>query len=96
MRIDGALAGPPPAPPAAEETPLEEGEVPEETEEEEETGAGADIAKRVRTIEGLPPFPATHAEIMKLAKSDDASGEDLAEQIQMDPSFVATVLKLAN
>ena len=75
---------------------MEEGEVPEETEEEEETGAGADIAKRVRTIEGLPPFPATHAEIMKLAKSDDASGEDLAEQIQMDPSFVATVLKLAN
>jgi len=99
MRIDGALAGPPPAPPAVEVEPLAEGEVPDDTEvEEEETeaGSGADISKRVRTIEGLPPFPATHAEIMKLAKSEDASGEDLAEQIQMDPSFVATVLKLAN
>ncbi len=50
------------------------------------------IKDRVKLIDGLPTFPATHAEIMKLTKSDDASSEDLAEKIQLDPSFLALVL----
>ena len=54
------------------------------------------IKDRVKQIDGLPAFPATHAEIMKLSKSDDASSEDLAEKIQLDPSFLAQVLKLVN
>ena len=33
---------------------------------------------------------------MKLSKSDEASADDLADSIQMDPSFLATILKLAN
>jgi putative nucleotidyltransferase with HDIG domain len=68
----------------------------EEDEEAEDSEAAGDIKSRVQQIEGLPPFPATHAEILKLAKSEDASADDLAGQIQMDPSLIATVLKLAN
>ncbi len=64
--------------------------------EEEDSEEAGDIKTRVRQIEGLPPFPATHAEILKLAKSDEASADDLAGKIQMDPSLIATVLKLAN
>jgi putative nucleotidyltransferase with HDIG domain len=51
---------------------------------------------RVRQIDGLPSFPATHAEIMKLARSQEASSEDLADRIQLDPAFLAQVLKLSN
>ena len=60
----------------------------------EETDAA--IEKRVRTIEGLPPFPATYAEIMSLARSPEADSEDISEKIQLDPGLLATVLKLAN
>ncbi len=54
------------------------------------------IQERVKKISGLPVFPATHAEILKLAKSENANSEALAEQIKMDPSLLATVLKLTN
>lgn len=54
------------------------------------------LRDRVKQIDGLPSFPATHAEIMKLSQSDDASSDDLAEKIQLDPSFLAQVLKLVN
>ena len=67
-----------------------------EEEGEEEAGAADIIRSRVKNIDGLPQFPATHAEIMKLSKSEESSSEDLAEKIQLDPSFLATVLKLAN
>jgi putative nucleotidyltransferase with HDIG domain len=59
-------------------------------------GAKRTIRDRVRKIDGLPVFPATHAEIMKLAKSENATSEALAEQIKMDPSLLATILKLVN
>jgi putative nucleotidyltransferase with HDIG domain len=68
----------------------------DEAEEEEEEGASADINRRVKSIDGLPPFPATHAEILKLAKSDESSSDDLADKIQLDTGLLATVLKLAN
>ena len=64
--------------------------------DEEKREQSTSIKDRVKQIEGLPAFPATHAEIMNLAKSDDASSEDLAEKIQLDPSFLAQVLKLVN
>ena len=89
-----------PEPKDEETPPPEEGqEAPAEVEEEEaeeEEGAGADINRRVKQIDGLPPFPATHAEILKLAKSDESSSDDLADKIQLDTGLLATVLKLAN
>ena len=72
------------------------GEGTEDDEGEEESGSAGDIRSKVKNIDGLPQFPATHAEIMKLSKSDESSSEDLAEKIQLDPGFLATVLKLAN
>jgi putative nucleotidyltransferase with HDIG domain len=71
---------------------VEDDEVDEETKKENSQS----LKDRVKQIDGLPSFPATHAEIMQLAKSDDASSEDLAEKIQLDPSFLAQVLKLVN
>ena len=64
--------------------------------EEENEGIAAQIKDRMASIDGLPPFPATHAEVMRLSDSDDANSDDVADQIQMDPNFLATVLKLAN
>ena len=66
--------------------------------EDQEAGEehGATLRERVKSIDGLPSFPATHAEIMKLARSEDASSDDLAEKIQLDPSFLAQVLRLVN
>jgi len=63
---------------------------------ETEDGARTDIIGRVRQIEGLPPFPATHAEIMKLAQSEDATSADIADKIQLDPDLLAMVFKLVN
>jgi DNA-binding response OmpR family regulator len=51
-----------------------------EATEEEKKERSASFKDRVKQIDGLPSFPATHADIMKLAKSDDASSEDLAER----------------
>lgn len=54
------------------------------------------IGDRVKAIEGLPSFPSTHAEIMELAKSDESSSDDIADKLQLDPSLIATVLKVVN
>ncbi len=81
-RIDAILKNAPPSDPVGEGN--------------EEAGVADAIKERMRSIDGLPPFPATHAEVMRLSKSEDADSEDIAEQIQMDPNFLATVLKLAN
>ena len=64
--------------------------------DEERREQATSLKDRFKQIDGFPAFPATHAEIMKLAKSDDASSEDLAVKIQLDPSFLAQVLKLVN
>ncbi len=87
-KADGGADGPGESAPGASGSPDEA--------EEEQQGEGAAIQQRVKQIEGLPPFPATHAEIIKQAKGDEASSEDLVGTIQMDPSFLATVLKLVN
>lgn len=87
-RIEVALAAPAPARPGKEDV--------EDAESDQADEGAAEIGSRVSQIDGLPPFPATHAEILKLTKSDTSSSDDLAEKIQMDPSFLATVLKLAN
>ena len=66
------------------------------------SGSGKDVdntevfTTRVKTIDGLPAFPATHTKILELAKSEDATAEDLAEQIQLDPGLLANVFKLVN
>ena len=97
-RIQEALSEP--AAPEAPKQPDETGEAGSEgaSEDAQEEGdpARQTIRDRVKKIEGLPSFPTTHAEIMKLAKSEDANSEALAEQIKMDPSLLATVLKLVN
>jgi putative nucleotidyltransferase with HDIG domain len=67
-----------------------------DVDEEKEADLSQIIRDRMLNIDGLPPFPATHSEIVRLANSDESDSDDVAEQIQMDPSFLATVLKLAN
>ena len=98
-RIQEALSGP--VAPETEDKPSgQPGEAgsddASEDAQEEGDPARQTIRERVKKIEGLPSFPTTHAEIMKLAKSEDATSEALAEQIKMDPSLLATVLKLVN
>ena len=51
---------------------------------------------RVRAIDGLPAFPTTHAEIIKLAKSEDATSEEIADHLQLDIGLLARVFKLVN
>ena len=69
----------------------------------EETASGSSeragevsMAETVGAIESLPPFPATYAEIMKLARDGSSSSREIARKIQLDPSLLATVFKLAN
>ncbi len=51
---------------------------------------------RVRAIDGLPAFPTTHAEILKLAKSENATSDEIAEKVQLDIGLLARVFKLVN
>jgi len=51
---------------------------------------------RVRAIDGLPVFPSTHSELIKLARSEDATSEDIAEKLQFDPGLLSTLFKLVN
>ena len=107
-RIDSILTAAPTAAPSPETAPdaepdeqpapqaSEGGEGPEEAEAEPENETSTTITDRVKTIEGLPSFPATHTQILELAKSEDSTSEDLAEKIQLDPSLLATVFKLVN
>ena len=74
----------------------EEGEDHKPGDDEDETGLSVDIANRVKSIEGLPSFPATHAEILKLANSEDSSSEDVADKLQLDSGLLATVFKIVN
>ena len=64
--------------------------------EEDEDGLSVDLTNRVKSIEGLPSFPATHAEILKLAHSEDASSDDIADKLQLDSGLLATIFKLVN
>ena len=64
--------------------------------EEDENGLSSDLTNRVKSIEGLPSFPATHAEILKLANSEEASSDDIAEKLQLDSGLLATIFKLVN
>jgi putative nucleotidyltransferase with HDIG domain len=103
-RITMALSQPPPAPPKAVESAKSDPEAPNDIKgtedkpegEDEDSEQGSDIISRVKSIEGLPSFPSTHAEILKLAKSDDASSDDIADKLQLDPGLLATMFKLVN
>ncbi len=44
----------------------------------------------------LPPFPAVANRVLALAKSDDISTHDIAAIIQLDPTFLAEILRVAN
>ena len=95
------VAPPPPAPSSDSSTdpdgPKKDQVESEDAESEnEENSKGSDIISRVKTIEGLPSFPSTHAEILKLAKSEDASSGDIADKLQLDPGLLATMFKLVN
>lgn len=102
-RIELALKTPLVPPPATngESQSSDDAEAPknqaktEDAAEEEDDGA-ANILKRVKSIEGLPSFPSTHAEILTLAKSEDATSDDIAEKMQLDPGLLATIFKLVN
>jgi DNA-binding response OmpR family regulator len=64
--------------------------------EEDADGLSVDLTNRVKSIEGLPSFPASHAEILKLAHSEDASSDEIAEKLQLDSGLLATIFKLVN
>jgi len=64
--------------------------------QDDKTDEDQSLMQRVKSIEELPSFPATHAEILKLAKGNKASSQDIAEKIQLDPGLLATVFKLVN
>ena len=85
QRIDDIFATP--------ETPVESEEEPDPDKQAE---TQQNIKDRVKKIDGLPPFPATHAQILELANNDESSSDDIAEQLQMDPSLLATVFKIVN
>ncbi len=91
-RIESALAQLAPAPQNGTPADSDDEAIQEDPSDEE----GEDFLTRVKSIEGLPSFPATHAEILKLAKSDDSSSDDIAQQLQLDPGLLATVFKLVN
>lgn len=90
-----AVQAPPPVGDPGEDRPEGTPEAEPEA-ESQENGTRQDIRDRVKKIDGLPSFPSTHIEILKLAKSDEASSEDIAEKIKLDPSLLATVFKLVN
>ncbi|MFT5368441.1 MAG: putative nucleotidyltransferase with HDIG domain [Candidatus Latescibacterota bacterium] len=106
-RIESALSAPPlvpPAPPKVENASNLDPDAPTTTEaktdtpesNDEDAGDGPDIINRVKSIEGLPSFPSTHAEILKLAKSDDATSAEIADKLQLDPGLLATMFKVVN
>lgn len=104
-RIENALAEmalvPPPTPPSADgeagsQSATGSHEAPEADAHNESAEESSDIISRVKTIEGLPSFPSTHAEILKLAKSDNATSDDIADKLQLDPGLLATIFKLVN
>ncbi len=105
-RITMALSQPPPAPPKVVDTEKTDPDTPDANKdndkednneaEDESSEQGSDIISRVKSIEGLPSFPSTHAEILKLTKSDDASSDDIADKLQLDPGLLATLFKLVN
>lgn len=82
-RIESVTAAPQEAP-----APVETGEDDEEKEDV--------FTTRVRAIDGLPAFPTTHSELLRLARSEDATSEEIADKLQFDPSLLATLFKLAN
>lgn len=51
---------------------------------------------RVQAIDGLPAFPSNHSEILKLAKSEHATSDEIATKVQLDPGLLAHVFKLVN
>lgn len=55
-----------------------------------------EFTTRVRAIQGLPVFPSTHSELLKLARSEDATSDEIAEKLQLDPGLLATLFKLVN
>ena len=61
-----------------------------------EESSEVSMADSVRAIESLPPFPTTYAKVMRMARDGASSSKDIAEKIQLDPSLLATVFKLAN
>jgi DNA-binding response OmpR family regulator len=84
--------------PSAEGSEGSEGvvEEPQGGAEEDADGLSVDLTNRVKSIEGLPSFPATHAEILKLAHSEDSTSDEVAEKLQLDSGLLATVFKLVN
>lgn len=55
-----------------------------------------EFTTRVRAIDGLPAFPSTHSELLKLARSEDATSEDIADKLRFDPGLLSTLFKLVN
>jgi HD-like signal output (HDOD) protein len=51
----------------------------------------------LRSIDGLPAFPTTRAKLIKLlARSEDATSEDIAENLPFDFGLLSTLFKLVN
>jgi len=85
-RIDSVTA----ASPEAAAPPTDEIANPFEQQEDDA------FTSRVKSIEGLPVFPATHSELLKLARSEDATSDEIAEKLQIDPGLLSTLFKPVN
>lgn len=62
----------------------------------EQMGGSEYILDEVSEIDGLPSFPDSYAKILELTEDPRASSEEIAEKIELDPTLLAAVLKLAN
>ena len=96
-RVDAALFGTTMTSPAPKKAVAKTGETKDAAAgpAEEEDPATA-LKERVKSIEGLPSFPTTHAQILELANSESSSSDEIAEKIELDPGLLATVFKLVN
>ena len=53
-------------------------------------------AEILSKIASVPPLPTASAEVIRLVRDPDASGERIAEVIEHDPSLTTNLLRLAN
>lgn len=60
-------------------------------------GQGAEgLEELIRTADRLPTLPAVAVEVLRLARDEDASIEDVAYTIARDPALSAKLLRMAN
>jgi len=57
---------------------------------------GSNLLDRVRGADNLPSPPSVALEVLRLAQSDDASMDEIAQVVQSDPALTARILRVVN